>query len=177
MLALMALAHTQTTITLDAITVAFIVGVIIPPITAFLTKQAAHPGLKGFVTMLLSGVAGTVAVLTTNAGHAITVRELVLAIGSAWGLAVMSYLGLWRPTGAAPAIARATPQFGIGGPAKGQAGQMSVEQVILVAAIPFVAVGWRVWGPGWQWAAFLAVLFGVGCLAALAVEAWLTDGR
>lgn len=113
--ALLAAPKTQTTITIDAITVSFIVGVIVPFVTGVLTKASAHPGLKGFVTLLLSGITGTVAVLTTNAGHAITVRELVLAIGSAWFMAVGSYVGLWRPTGAAPALHRATGNFGIGG--------------------------------------------------------------
>lgn len=115
MLTLIATTPAQTTtITLSAVTVAFVVGVIVPFITALLTKVSAHPGLKGFVTLVLSGITGTVAVLTTNQGHAITVKELVLAIGSAWFMAVGSYLGLWKPTGAAPALHQATGNFGIG---------------------------------------------------------------
>ena len=104
----------QPSITLDAQAIAIIVGVLLPLATAFLTKVGASGRLKALVNLLLCGVTGVVAVLTTNAGHTVTVREFVLAIGTAFISAIAAHYGLWKPTGASPAVQAATPNFGLG---------------------------------------------------------------
>lgn len=107
----------QPTITLDAQAVAFVIGVLLPFVTAFLTKLSASSRLKAIVNLVLVGITGVVAVLTTNAGRTLTVKEFILAIGTAFVAAIASHYGLWKPTGATPAVQAATPNFGLG-PAK-----------------------------------------------------------
>lgn len=101
-------------ITLDAAVFATIGGVVVPYITAVLAKETASRGTKSVVTLLLSIVLGTLSVLTTNAGHAVTVKELVLAIGAAWVVALSTYQGFAKPTTLAPKLHHATGRFGLG---------------------------------------------------------------
>lgn len=103
-----------TTITLDAQVFAFLAGVVLPFLTAIMAKNTASSGTKAVINLILSGIAGTIAVLATNAGHAITAKELVIVVGTAWITAVATHFGLWKPTTLTPKVNDATGSFGFG---------------------------------------------------------------
>jgi hypothetical protein len=82
---------------LSAVIVTMIASVVIPAITALLTKATASVGIKQAVTGLLSAVSGLLAVSTQIDGTAVISKPaVVLAIGTFLS-AQAAYWGLWRP--------------------------------------------------------------------------------
>ncbi|HEY5024717.1 MAG TPA: hypothetical protein VII76_07055 [Acidimicrobiales bacterium] len=94
---------------------AIAIGVVIPGLTALLAKLNASAQVKVLLTALLAGIAGGLAGAYAHPpvglGQWVPILE---SIASAWGSAIASYFGLWKPTGAAPAVAQATARFGFG---------------------------------------------------------------
>ena len=82
---------------LSATLVALVGSLVIPAITALLTKATASVGIKQAVTALLSAVSGLLAVSTQLDGTAVISKPaVVLAIGTFLS-AQAAYWGLWRP--------------------------------------------------------------------------------
>ena len=104
-------------VTLDALTVAFIVGTVIPLLVNVVAKSTATPGLKAIISLVLSVVASVINVFVQADGSAtFDLQTFVITLGSTFLVAVMSYLGLWKPTGVSGSIASGTANFGLGKP-------------------------------------------------------------
>lgn len=100
-------------IRLDLSWLTVVVGTAIPLLTAAVTKAFADSRLKAGVTLALSILAGAGSYLIDHNGSA-EWSDLFANIGSTYSAAILTYIGLWRPTGAAPAIAAATMDTGLG---------------------------------------------------------------
>lgn len=96
---------------LSAILTLLIVTMILPAITAAVTKSTASAGVKQFVTALLSAITGLVVTATQIDGTAVFSKEAaVLALGT-FITAQATYWGLWRPH---TVNAKITPGVGVG---------------------------------------------------------------
>lgn len=96
----------------DVATLSLIVGVVLPILVGVVTKELASGGLKATLLALFSGVAGLVNG-AINADGVFT-RESLYAAATTWVIAVATYYGYWKPTGAAQKVAQATDKAGIG---------------------------------------------------------------
>lgn len=97
----------------DVSTLAYIGGVIVPIITAIVTKQVASPVIKALCTAVLATVAGLIAVAIEQKGAidaAVWIDAIVKSMVAAWA----SYYGFWRPTTIAPKVQSATAGVGLG---------------------------------------------------------------
>ena len=103
-------------VTLDAQMVALLGGVVVPLLVGVLTKSHASDGVKAVVNALLSALAGVIATFTQDGLFHASLKTLVITILSAWGTSIISYYGLFKPTGVAGTVAAATSNFGIGSP-------------------------------------------------------------
>lgn len=94
--------------TISAILVTLIVTMILPALTAAITKSTASVGIKQFVTALLSAVTGLVVVSTQLDGTAVFSKEAALLALSTFILTQATYWGFWKPHAvnekAAPAV-------------------------------------------------------------------------
>lgn len=110
---LLALLFAATIVQIDVVALNFLAGTVIPLLTALVTTRVASPGLKAVVTLLLSAVAGGVAV-AIEANGTIELETWIVSIGCTWLLAIASYYGLWKPTTVAPKVQEKTATFGVG---------------------------------------------------------------
>ena len=101
-------------IQVDVVLLNFLVGSLIPLLTALFTKVNASSGLKSTVNLVLSLVTGTAGYLLLHDGAATVVALATHAITAYLGSGV-SYQNLWKPTGVAPAIQASTADVGVGG--------------------------------------------------------------
>ena len=85
--------------TLDPTTIALIAGVIIPVITATVTKARASAVFKTVVTALLSASAVGLAAIVGPAGSAVISQESLAVFGKAFVVAIVSYKSLWKSVG------------------------------------------------------------------------------
>lgn len=83
--------------TLSAILVLLIVTIVLPALTAFVTKSTASVGIKQFVTALLSAVSGFLITATQLDGTAVLGKESAILALSTFILAQATYWGLWKP--------------------------------------------------------------------------------
>lgn len=91
------------------------VGIIIPGLTTLVTNDEASDRLKALFTAFLAAVGGALSAYTsgpapTSAGW----EHVLIAIAVAWITAGVAYLTGWKPTGAAPTLAKKTARFGFG---------------------------------------------------------------
>lgn len=100
-------------IELDVTVVAFIVGTVMPLLTAVLTKLSASSGIKAIVNLALSAGAGVLALFTASGGKT-TWYEIVGAVVAAYLASGVSYQNLWKPLKVAPALQESTQGFGVG---------------------------------------------------------------
>ena len=98
----------------DATNVVRIIGLLIPVLTALITKRLASQGLKAVTTTVLSAVTAAAAVLVAADGHSFAWQAFVNAFINAFVPAIVTYYGLWKPTGVTGSVAAATHRFGIG---------------------------------------------------------------
>lgn len=82
---------------LSAILVTLIVTMILPALTALVTKSTASPGIKQFVTALLAAAGGFVVTATQLDGTAVFGKESATLALSTFILAQATYWGFWRP--------------------------------------------------------------------------------
>jgi hypothetical protein len=111
---------------LDVQSLAIVLGVVVPFLTALVVKEKAPGWLKAAANALLAAVAGAVTTAIGDGGNVI-LGQWVMGIFGAFVASVGSYFGLWKPTGATDAVSRKTATFGIGpvtfpGPLSDQAG-------------------------------------------------------
>lgn len=109
----MFLLATNHILQLDVQFLNFAVGVLIPLLVGLLTKLEAPSGLKAVLNLALSAVGGALATAIAAEGN-VVLEEWVVGIGMTWLASIVSYSGLWVPTGAAPKVQEATRDFGIG---------------------------------------------------------------
>jgi hypothetical protein len=100
---------------LDAQTVASLIAIIIPAITALVTKWNVSTVLRTVVALLLSAIAGAVGTLIAADGG-FNWQAFALSTLYAFVVQVALYMGVYKPQGIAAAIAGATPNFGLGTP-------------------------------------------------------------
>lgn len=98
----------------DATNVVRIVGLLIPILTAVVTKHVASQGLKATVTTVLSALTAAVSVLVAADGHSFAWQAFVNAFVNTFIPAIALYYGFWKPTGLAGSVAAATKSFGLG---------------------------------------------------------------
>jgi len=102
----------DTVITLDLTTWAFLGGTIVPILVGLLTKLNAPPALRGLVNLILSAVAGLIAVAVTQDG--VLDKASIVAGFMALVASVGTYYGVLKPLGVTGAVQRATADFGLG---------------------------------------------------------------
>lgn len=95
----------------DMTVIALLTGVIVPLLVGLLTKINASPSIKSILNFGLSALAG---VLATVSDIDFEWKAFLVNFALTWAVSVASYYGLWRPTGVAPAVQEATPEFGLG---------------------------------------------------------------
>lgn len=83
--------------TVSAILVLLIVTMILPALTAALTKSTASVGVKQFVTALLAAVSGFLVTATQLDGTAVLGKESALLALSAFIATQATYWGFWKP--------------------------------------------------------------------------------
>jgi hypothetical protein len=98
---------------LDATTVAGLIAIIIPALTALVTKWNVDSRIRTTVAILLSAVAGAVGTLVAGDGN-FDWQTFGLSTLIAFVTEIALYVGVYKPQGIAAAIAGATPGFGIG---------------------------------------------------------------
>ena len=113
---------------MDVYVLSLLGGLIIPLITAVVTKKVASPGLKSLCTTLLSVVAGAVAVATQADGQ-VVLGQWLNGIFTSFIAAIATYYGFWKPTSIAPKLQDRTYNFGLGTAGGGESVQSSVHEV------------------------------------------------
>ena len=83
--------------TLSATLTATIVSVLLPLVTAFITKAAASPSVKQFVTAALSAVAGALVTATQLDGTAVISKQAALLALATFITSSSVYRNLYRP--------------------------------------------------------------------------------
>lgn len=135
MLALLTAALVTTsgsTITLDPIVYSAIGGVLIPVLTALVTKLNASGGVKATVALFLAAVLGVATTIQQQGSTTFDWKIAVMSVLSAFLTAGSSYNHLWKPAGDTDTVpgALATKNFGLGG-----------SKIIDTTATPLVVSG------------------------------------
>lgn len=98
-------------ITIDALTLSFLAGSVMPLLTALATKLDASSTVKGVVNLVLSIFGGVLVAFKTGAGT-LTYQEIAASAIATYLSAQALYSGVLRKP--ALAIAQASPEGGIG---------------------------------------------------------------
>src|SRR4249920_3664961 len=98
---------------LDAATVASFLAIIIPALTALVTKWNVSTQVRTIVAFVLSAAAGAVGTLVQPDGG-FNWQTFGLTTLYAFIVQVALYVGVYKPQHIAAAIAKATPNFGLG---------------------------------------------------------------
>jgi hypothetical protein len=95
--------------------IACLVGVAIPAVVAFITKEALPEAVKALILLFLSTATGILSALasTPPAGWA-QWQHVLISIVVTFVAAAASQYAAWKPTGAHAVIAKASAGFGIG---------------------------------------------------------------
>lgn len=86
-------------------------GVLVPILVALVAKLRASSGLKGLLNAALAGVAGAIGAAAAAGGWDWTTFGISWL--QAFAVSIAAYYGVWKPTGAAPAVASATATVGV----------------------------------------------------------------
>lgn len=151
----------------DPTSVVRIIGLLIPILTALVTKHVAAQGLKAVTTTVLSAITAAAAVLVAADGHSFAWQAFVNAFINTFVPAIALYYGLWKPTGLAGSVAAATKNFGIGSPPTLETAEKGQESPDSAAGAPHAGEGGVV-AVG-SLALLLVVLGAVGVIAGLLV--------
>lgn len=98
-------------ITLSPNTVAIITGAVIPLLVALVTKWNASPLLKGFVNLVLTGIASLIIQATVPEGQAVITQDLLVTWFITFATSVATYFGVYR---SAEVNQKLAPTVGIG---------------------------------------------------------------
>lgn len=106
-----AVSEVTSQIEFDALTVSFLLSLVIPVLTGLITKATAVPAVKQVTTIVLGGVASLIATNTMQDGTAVISKETGLLWAMNIGIAITTYLGYYKPNNA---NAKLSPNRGIG---------------------------------------------------------------
>lgn len=112
-LAFLAGAIGSTHIHLNPTVLTYASGFLVPLAVGALTKIHASRGLKAVLNLVLSAIAGGLAVAITSNGD-VQLSTWIAGITQTFVVSIASYYGLWKPTGVAPAVQQGTATLGIG---------------------------------------------------------------
>lgn len=98
-------------LTLNAFFVLVLTSFLIPLAVGLLTKLQASPTVKQVLTLVLSSITGLVTTATQADGTAVISATSAQYALLALGIAIVSYLGVYKPQGA---NARLAPNSGLG---------------------------------------------------------------
>ncbi len=98
--------------TIDETTLSILLGVALPVLVALLTKVHASSRTKAVLNAGLAAVAGALALVVP--GATIDLKALLVSVGIAWASSMVTYLGIYKPSGATDAVQWRTGSFGLG---------------------------------------------------------------
>lgn len=98
----------------DPMNVVRVLGLLIPILTALVTKSSATGGQKAVVTLVLSVLASTAVYLVANSGAGYDWAGFVNAFINTFVPAIAAYYGLLKPTNITGNVAAKTAGVGIG---------------------------------------------------------------
>jgi hypothetical protein len=98
----------------DPLLLSFLVGSLMPLLTALLTKVDASSAVKGTLNILLSIVGGGLAAFVSAGDAGLTTYQLLAACITAYLSSQALYTGFWRAVGATRALASSTKGVGLG---------------------------------------------------------------
>lgn len=110
-----------------------VVGFLLPVLTDLITKSKAGSTVKAIVNLLLAAAGGVVVTYSTVGFTDGNWRIIVTNIAITFGTSLLSFFGVWKPTGTSDAIQKSTPKFGIG-PASISDAQAAVIKAIVAVA-------------------------------------------
>lgn len=91
-----------------------LLGIVIPIVTALITKSSASSGLKSVVTTALSAVTATVVYVVAADGGGYDWQGFLNAFLNTFIPAIVLYYGLYKPTGVTTRVNVSTGAFGLG---------------------------------------------------------------
>lgn len=103
-------------ISLTPQTTSFLFGTLLPMVVALITVKVADARFKALTLALLSAISGVAAEVVGQDGAAVFSEDTLWSIAIAWVVAIATYYGFWKPTGAAESISQKTRWFGLGRP-------------------------------------------------------------
>ena len=103
----------ETFIQVDVLLLNFVLGSLIPLVTAIFTKVNASSRVKSVFNAIVSIATGAGGYLLLNDGRATLVALATYSI-TAFLASGVAYQNVWKPTGAAPALQAKTPALGVG---------------------------------------------------------------
>lgn len=92
--------------------VTVILGLLIPLLTGLITKANASATIKQIVTLTLAAATTLISRAVIESGEALFTQELLIEAGMTWGIAIGSYLGIYKPHEINDSLA---PTTGLGG--------------------------------------------------------------
>lgn len=86
-----------------------VVGIVLPLLVGFVTKESWSGGVKAVTLAFLSAASGflTEALAVVNAGTAFDWQATLVAVLGTFLVAVGLHVGIWKPLGATAAVQRA----------------------------------------------------------------------
>lgn len=90
-----------------------LIAVVLPLLTGLVTKSTASPKLKALTLLSLTLIATAIQQLIDVNG-VVNLRTFLANFAVTWLIAIVTYLGLLKPIGAAAKVQNATPNFGLG---------------------------------------------------------------
>lgn len=90
-----------------------LLGLLVPLAVGVLAKSSASSTIKALLNLGLSAVTGALASYV-QAKNGVDLGVFVQGIALTWGISILSYYGLYRPTGTAQTVQAKTASFGIG---------------------------------------------------------------
>ena len=100
-------------IELDVELLTILSGVVIPLVVGLVTKKATSASFKLVVNMTASAVIGGITTAISTGG-AVELRKWVVGMVVTWAMSLMSYYGLWKPSGVAGIVQDVAPEMGLG---------------------------------------------------------------
>lgn len=99
---------------LDIPTLNLVLGVAIPLLVGLVTKLRASSGTKAVMNAGLSAVAGGLGAALAASGR-VDLKTVLLGVLTTWGTSILTYYGLWKPTGVSSNLQEVTANIGVGG--------------------------------------------------------------
>lgn len=84
-------------ITVSAVGVSLILGLVLPIVAGFLTRPTAPAGVKVVTGIVVAGVAALVTNAVRDDGSAVLSWDMVVQFGLIYGPQIAAYYGIWRP--------------------------------------------------------------------------------